>query len=36
MGILTMEKGDENVNYFIELKNLLEENGHKPFLQKKV
>ena len=31
IGILTMEKGDENVNYFIELKNLLEENGHKPF-----
>ena len=24
IGILTMEKGDENVNYFIELKNLLE------------
>ena len=35
MGILTMEKGDENVNYFIELKNLLEENGHKPFFTEK-
>ena len=35
IGILTMEKGDENVNYFIELKNLLEENGHKPFFTEK-
>ena len=29
IGFLPMEQKDENVNYIIELNNLLEENGHK-------
>ena len=35
IGFLPMEQKDENVNYIIELNNLLEENGHKPFFAEK-
>ena len=35
IAILPIEKSDENVNYIIELKNLLEDNGHQPFFTDK-
>ena len=35
IGFFPMEQKDENVNYIIELNNLLEENGHKPFFAEK-
>ena len=35
IAILPMEKSDENVNYIIELRNLLLDNGHQPFFTDK-